>query len=50
MSDLAEQLMLTHHAAVQMVNRLAKAGLAERRASDAIDAWCCSASRKPAKS
>ncbi len=34
MSDLAEQLMLTSHAAVQMVNRLAKAGLAQRRASD----------------
>ncbi len=33
MSDLAEQLLLTHHAAVQMVDRLAKAGLAERRAS-----------------
>ncbi|HEV7158916.1 MAG TPA: MarR family transcriptional regulator [Caulobacteraceae bacterium] len=33
MSDLAEQLLLTHHAAVQMVNRLARAGLAERRGS-----------------
>ncbi len=30
MTDLAEQLLLTHHAAVQMVNRLTKAGLAER--------------------
>ena len=26
--ELAEQLLLTHHAAVQLVNRLAKAGLA----------------------
>lgn len=33
MTDLAEQLLLTHHAAVQMVNRLARAGLAERRGS-----------------
>jgi DNA-binding MarR family transcriptional regulator len=33
MKDLAEQLLLTHHAAVQLVNRLAKAGLAERAAS-----------------
>jgi DNA-binding MarR family transcriptional regulator len=33
MGDLAEQLMLTHHAAVQLVDRLAKAGLAERTAS-----------------
>jgi len=31
--DLAEQLLLTHHAAVQLVNRLAKSGLAEREAS-----------------
>jgi DNA-binding MarR family transcriptional regulator len=30
MKDLAEQLLLTHHAAVQLVNRLARAGLAER--------------------
>ena len=29
MKDLAEQLLLTHHAAVQLVNRLAKLGLAE---------------------
>jgi DNA-binding MarR family transcriptional regulator len=33
MKDLAEELLLTHHAAVQLVNRLAKAGLAERVAS-----------------
>lgn len=33
MKDLAEELMLTHHAAVQLVDRLAKAGLAERRPS-----------------
>ena len=33
MTDLAEQLMLTHHASVQMINRLAEAGLAERRSS-----------------
>ncbi len=33
-TDLAEQLMLTHHAAVQMMNRLAKAGLAARRPSE----------------
>lgn len=29
----AEQLLLTHHAAVQLVDRLAKAGLAERTRS-----------------
>ncbi len=33
MKELAEQLLLTHHAAVQMVDRLAKAGLASREAS-----------------
>lgn len=33
MKDLAEQLLLTHHAAVQLVDRLAKSGLAERKAS-----------------
>jgi DNA-binding MarR family transcriptional regulator len=33
MKDLAEQLLLTHHAAVQLVNRVAKLGLAERRPS-----------------
>jgi DNA-binding MarR family transcriptional regulator len=33
-ADLADQLLLTHHAAVQMMDRLAKAGLAERRPSD----------------
>jgi DNA-binding MarR family transcriptional regulator len=33
MKDLADQLLLTHHAAVQLVNRLAKAGLAERAPS-----------------
>lgn len=32
---LAEQLLLTHHAAVQLVDRLAKAGLAERTRSAA---------------
>jgi DNA-binding MarR family transcriptional regulator len=31
--DLAEQLLLTHHAAVQLVDRLAKAGLAQRAPS-----------------
>jgi DNA-binding MarR family transcriptional regulator len=31
MGDLAEQLLLTHHATVQLVDRLAKAGLAMRR-------------------
>jgi DNA-binding MarR family transcriptional regulator len=31
--DLAEQLLLTHQAAVQMVDRLARAGLAEREPS-----------------
>lgn len=31
--ELAEQLMLTHHAAVQLVDRLAKAGLAVREPS-----------------
>jgi DNA-binding MarR family transcriptional regulator len=33
MKDLAEQLLLTPHAAVQMTDRLAAAGLARRRAS-----------------
>ncbi len=33
MTDLAEQLLFTHHAAVQLVNRLAAAGLAERSPS-----------------
>ncbi|HEX4196506.1 MAG TPA: MarR family transcriptional regulator [Caulobacteraceae bacterium] len=33
MKDLAEQLLLTHHAAVQQVDRLAKAGLVERTPS-----------------
>ncbi len=32
--ELAEQLLLTHHAAVQLVDRLAKAGLAERGRSE----------------
>jgi DNA-binding MarR family transcriptional regulator len=31
--ELAEQLLLTHQATVQLVNRLAKAGLAERSRS-----------------
>lgn len=31
--DLAEQLLLTHHAAVQLIDRMASAGLLERRAS-----------------
>ena len=35
MKDLAEQLLLTHHAAVQLVDRLTKAGLAERTPSSA---------------
>jgi DNA-binding MarR family transcriptional regulator len=33
MKDLAEQLLLTHHAAVQLVNRLAKLGVADRTPS-----------------
>lgn len=33
MKELAEQLLLTHHAAVQLVDRLGKAGLAERERS-----------------
>jgi DNA-binding MarR family transcriptional regulator len=33
MKDLAEQLLLTHHAAVQLVNRLSRAGLADRAPS-----------------
>ena len=33
MKELAEQLLLTHHAAVQMMDRLSKAGLANREAS-----------------
>jgi DNA-binding MarR family transcriptional regulator len=36
MKDLSEDLLLTHHAAVQLVDRLAKAGLA-RRAPSSID-------------
>ncbi len=35
MKELAEQLLLTHHAAVQMMDRLSKAGLATREASTA---------------
>jgi DNA-binding MarR family transcriptional regulator len=35
MKELAEQLLLTHHAAVQMVDRLAKVGLASREGSTA---------------
>ena len=31
MKDLAEELLLSHHAAVQLVDRLAKGGLASRR-------------------
>jgi DNA-binding MarR family transcriptional regulator len=34
MKDLAEQLLIAHHAAVQLVNRLEKAGLAERTRSN----------------
>jgi DNA-binding MarR family transcriptional regulator len=33
MSDLADELLLTHHAAVQLVNRMAKAGVAFREPS-----------------
>lgn len=33
MGDLADQLLLTHHAAVQLVNRMAKAGVAVRAPS-----------------
>ncbi len=33
MKDLADQLLLTHHAAVQLVDRLAKLALAEREPS-----------------
>jgi DNA-binding MarR family transcriptional regulator len=33
MKDLAEELLLTHHAAVQLVDRLAKAGFARRSPS-----------------
>jgi DNA-binding MarR family transcriptional regulator len=33
MKDLSEELLLTHHAAVQLVDRLAKAGLAQRARS-----------------
>lgn len=32
--DLADQLMLTHHGAVQLVDRLCRGGLIERRPSD----------------
>jgi DNA-binding MarR family transcriptional regulator len=33
MGDLADQLLLTHHAAVQLVNRMAKAGVVARAPS-----------------
>jgi DNA-binding MarR family transcriptional regulator len=33
MGDLAEQLLLTHHAAVQLMNRMSAAGVAERAPS-----------------
>jgi DNA-binding MarR family transcriptional regulator len=33
MGDLAEQLLLTHHAAVQLINRMTKAGVAARSPS-----------------
>lgn len=33
MKDLAEQLLLTHHAAVQLVDRLSKSGLVKRSPS-----------------
>jgi DNA-binding MarR family transcriptional regulator len=33
MGDLAEQLLLTHHAAVQLMNRMSIAGVAERAPS-----------------
>jgi DNA-binding MarR family transcriptional regulator len=33
MGDLADQLLLTHHAAVRLVNRMSAAGLAERAPS-----------------
>ena len=41
MKELAEQLLLTHHAAVQLVDRLSKAGLAvrERSAEDRRSVW-----------
>ena len=35
MGDLADQLLLTHHAAVQLMNRMSAAGLAERMPSSA---------------
>ncbi len=34
MKDLAEELLMAPHAAVQLMNRLEKAGLAERRPSE----------------
>jgi DNA-binding MarR family transcriptional regulator len=34
MKDLAEELLMAPHATVQLMNRLEKAGLAERRPSD----------------
>ena len=39
MGDLADQLLLTHHATVQLVNRLVRAGLAERTPS-LVDRRC----------
>jgi DNA-binding MarR family transcriptional regulator len=35
MGDLAEQLLLTHHAAVQLINRMTTAGVAARAPSSA---------------
>jgi DNA-binding MarR family transcriptional regulator len=39
--DLSEELLLTHHAAVQLVNRLQRGGLVERRpsATDRRSVW-----------
>ncbi|MBS0362336.1 MAG: MarR family transcriptional regulator [Proteobacteria bacterium] len=47
MKDLADELLLTHHAAVQLVDRLAKAGLAQRSPS-AIDRRSVELSLTPA--
>ena len=47
MKDLADQLLIPHHAAVQLVNRLEKSGLAERSRSsqDRRNVWVSLTSR-----
>jgi len=57
MGDLAEQLLLTHHGAVQLVDRMARVGVVERapsqtdrrrwrRSRRCICVKCCARSRR----